>query len=68
MKYYTQTGSGYDVDKTRLIIRDDDNGSIQRYDIKTTSWITEYEMPQIFIGDIECEPIAEAKEIIARLS
>lgn len=69
MTYYAETGPGFGVEESKLLIRDSENGPIQRYDIKTKSWVTDYEMCQIFTGDIECDVISEstANEIIARL-
>lgn len=70
MIYYAETAPGYGIEKSKLIIREQDNELIQRYDISTKSWVEDVSMYQIFTGDIECEPISEqqANKIIEGLS
>ncbi|MEG1476054.1 MAG: hypothetical protein RSC10_09945 [Longicatena sp.] len=70
MTYYAETGPRRGIDKSTLVICFHEDGLIQRYDASSKEWVTDYEMSQIFTGDIECEPISEqqANEIIKRIS
>lgn len=60
----------YDVEKSRVIIRrDNDTHILERYYINTKTWVRDYELSRMYYGGFEVEDITEEKamELISKL-